>query len=72
VCGKAVAEEENGKAIKSILGKASQQHDMHSLTLPNGEFIIEPKAVHDTNVQHLNDLMHGNGIETIFDQHTID
>jgi len=49
---KAVAAGKIGKAIKSILGKPTQQYDMHSLTLPSGELVMEPQKVHDTHVQH--------------------
>jgi len=36
-CELAVAAVKIGKAIKFILGKPTQQYDMHSLTLPSGK-----------------------------------
>jgi len=61
-----------GKAIISILGKPTQQYDMHSLILPSGELFMEPQKVHDAHVQHWTEGMGGSGIETLFDQYTID
>ena len=54
---KVVAAGKIGKAIKSILGKPTQQYDMHSLTLPSGELVMEPQKVHDTHVQHWTEWM---------------
>jgi hypothetical protein len=69
---KAVADGKIGKAIKSILGKPTQQYDMHSLTLPSGELVMEPQKVHDTHAKHWKEWMGGSGIETFFDQYSID
>jgi len=60
------------KASRCILGKPTQQYDMHSLNSPTGELVMEPQVVHDSHVKHGTEWMGGNGIETFFDKYTID
>jgi len=49
---KAFSTEKIGKAIRAILGKPQSPYDMHTLTLPSGELIVDPFTIHDTHVEH--------------------
>ena len=69
---KAVAAGKIGKAIKAILGKPQSQYDMHSLTLPSGELIVDPLTLHDTHVEHWKEWLQGSNVRTFFNDHHID
>jgi exonuclease III len=69
---KAVKAGKIGKAIKAIMGKSQAQYDLHSLTLPNGELILDPITIHDTHVQHWTEWLNGSQVKTFFDDHIID
>ena len=69
---KAVATGKIGKAIRAIIGKLQGQYDMHTLTLPNGELMVDPLAIHDTHVEHWKKWLQGTNEKTFFDDHHID
>jgi exonuclease III len=69
---KAVSTGKIGKAIRAILGKSQSQYDMHTLSLPSGELIVDPLTIHDTHVEHWKDWLQGTNEKTFFDDHHID
>ena len=69
---KAVASGKIGKAIKAIMGKPREMYDMHTLTLPTGELLVDPITIHDTHVKHWTEWLQGAEERTFFDDHIID
>jgi len=69
---KAVSAGNIGKAIKAILEKTQSQYDMHTLSLPTEELIVDPLTLHDTHVEHWKEWLQGTQEQTFFDECHID
>jgi len=69
---KAVVAGKIGKAIRAIQGKPQSHYDLHTLTLPLGELIVDPLTLHDTHVEHWKEWLQGTNEQTFFDDYHID
>jgi len=68
----AVAAGKIGHTIRAITGQVQQSYDLHPLTLPTGDQLMDPIQIHDVHVQDWKEWLGGTQGDTFFDHYTID